>query len=105
MQSPHPLLEKMTFFWHNQFAVSGAKVKNAGIMQHYVQQLRGEALGRFDLMLASVAHNPAMLLGRDAGANRKALPCEHVAREFMVQTCLGAGNFSENDVREDSPRF
>lgn len=105
MQSPHPLLEKMTFFWHNHFAISGAKVKNARMMLGYVQQLRGEALGRFDSMLAGLSHDPAILLARDAAANRKAMPCEHVPREFMLRTCLGTGHFSENDVREPAGRF
>jgi uncharacterized protein (DUF1800 family) len=105
MQSPHPLLEKMTFFWHDHFAVSGAKVKNGTMMHRYVQQLRGEALGQFGSMLAALAHDPAMLLGRDAAANRKSLPCEHVPREFMVRTCLGTGHFSENDVREAARAF
>jgi len=105
MQSPHPLLEKMTFFWHNHFALSGAKVKNGEMMLGYVQQLRSEALGRFDTMLAGLSHDPAMLLARDAAANRKALPCEHVPREFMVRTCLGTGQFSESDVREAARAF
>ena len=30
--SPHPLREKMTLFWHNHFATSNAKVRNAGYM-------------------------------------------------------------------------
>ncbi|MEE8451312.1 MAG: DUF1800 family protein [Thermoguttaceae bacterium] len=105
MQSPHPVLEKMTFFWHAHFAVSSAKVKNSGMMHHYVKQLRGEALGRFDSMLAGLSHDPAMLLARDAAANRKSLPCEHVPREFMVRTCLGTGHFSESDVREAARAF
>jgi uncharacterized protein (DUF1800 family) len=105
MQSPHPLLEKMTFFWHGHFAVSSAKVKNAGMMHRYTQQLRGESLGRFDSMLAAVSHDPAMLVGRDAAANRKSQPCQHVPREFMVRTCLGTGHFSESDVREAARAF
>ena len=100
LQSPHPVLEKMTLFWHGHFGVSGAKVKNSDLMRKYVQRLRGEALGRFDTLLESLAHDPAILLARDAAQNRRAMPCEHVPREWMTRTCLGPGNFSEADVRE-----
>ncbi|MBN2292389.1 MAG: DUF1800 domain-containing protein [Pirellulales bacterium] len=105
MQSPHPLLEKMTLFWHGHFALSGAKVKNTRLMSRYVQQLRGEALGRFDSMLTALSHDPAVLLDRDAGANRKSKPCEHAPRELMAGTCLGNGNFSEKDIQEAARAF
>ncbi len=105
MQSPQPLLEKMTLFWHGHFAVSGAKVKNAKLMRGYVRQLRGEALGRFDKMLAALVCDAAVLLDRDAAANRKSRPCEHLPRELMARTCLGAGKFSESDVREAARAF
>ena len=72
-------------------------------MHRYTQQLRGEALGRFDSMLAALSHDPAMLLGRDAAANRKSLPCEHVPREFMVRSCLGTGHFSESGRSRGPP--
>ena len=105
MRSPHPLLERMTFFWHAHFAVSNAKVQNAAMMHNYVKLLRKDALGRFDSMLASISHDPAMLLGRDAAANRRSQPCEHVPREFFVRSCLGTGHFSENDIHEAARAF
>lgn len=100
MQTPHPLLEKMTLFWHGHLGVSGAKVKNSELIRRYVQRLRSEAMGRFDTLLHSISHDPALLVSRDAVASRKALPCDHVPREFMTRTCLGPGNFTDEDVRE-----
>ena len=30
METPHPLLEKMTLFWHSHFAINGESVKDPG---------------------------------------------------------------------------
>src|SRR5690606_10090360 len=47
MNSPHPLLERMTLFWHNHFATSNAKVQNVRYMYRQNQLLRSHALKRF----------------------------------------------------------
>ena len=33
IQTPHPLLEKMTLFWHDHFGISNAKAKNSRLMR------------------------------------------------------------------------
>ncbi|MEJ2704821.1 MAG: DUF1800 family protein [Sedimentisphaerales bacterium] len=45
IQTPHPLLEKMTLFWHSYFATSAMEVKDAQLMRQYVWLLRSQALG------------------------------------------------------------
>jgi len=100
IQTPHPLLEKMTLFWHGHLATSNAKVQNARLMQQHVALLRKHALGRFDALLAAVSRDPAVLVWLDAGANRKAQPTEHFARALFEQFTLGPGNFTEEDVQE-----
>ncbi len=47
METPHPLLEKMTLFWHSYFATNGGELNNARWMQEHVQLLRRHALGSF----------------------------------------------------------
>ena len=59
--TPHPLLEKLTLFWHGHFAASIDKVGRVSLMVRQIQLLRSHALGRFDAMLLAVAHDPAML--------------------------------------------
>src|SRR5262249_55195760 len=47
LYGPHPLQEKLTLFWHNHFATSNAKVRNAGFMIGQNELLRRHALGNF----------------------------------------------------------
>ena len=100
IQTPHPLLEKMTLFWHGHLATSNAKVQNAQLVQQHVALLRKHALGRFDALLAAVSRDPAMLVWLGSDANRKAQPSEHFARALFEQFTLGPGNFTEEDVQE-----
>jgi hypothetical protein len=100
LATPHPLLEKMTIFWHGHFATSAEKVRDAKLMYQQNQTLRRHALGDFAAMVHEVSRDPAMLIYLDSTYNRKAHPNENYARELMELFCLGEGNYSENDVRE-----
>ncbi|MGA2662680.1 MAG: DUF1800 family protein [Verrucomicrobiota bacterium] len=99
LETPHPVLEQMTLFWHNHFAITNARVKNPAMMCRYLQLLRRNALGRFDALLESVLDEPAVLICLGARANRKARPCLDGARALMEQWTLGPGRFSEPDVQ------
>ena len=105
IHTPHPLLEKMTLFWHDHFATGNAKVKNALLMRDHVRTLRTHALGRFGPLLEAVSVDPATLLALDCQANRKAQPNENSARELMQRFSLGPGNYREEDVREAARAF
>jgi uncharacterized protein (DUF1800 family) len=103
--TPHPLLEKMTLFWHSHFAINSAKVKNARLMQRHVQLLRSQALNSFQALLNGISHDPAMLIWLGAEANRKARPNQNFARTLMETFTLGPGNFTEKDVQEAARAF
>jgi len=103
--TPHPLLEKMTLFWHNHFATSNAKVGSAMLMQRHVHLLRTHALGRYEPLLEAVSRDPATLVWLGADANRKALPNDAYARELMGRFSMGTGNFSEQDIQEAARAF
>lgn len=105
IQTPHPLLEKMTLFWHDHFAATNVKVNNPLLMRQHLQLLRSHALGRFGPLLEAVSHDPAMLIWLDAGANRKVRPNENYARALMEQFSLGAGHYSERDISEAARAF
>jgi len=105
IESPHPLLEKMTLFWHGHFAIGNAKVKNGPLMHRHVQLLRSHALGRFDSLLEAVSRDPAVLLGIDCRANRKAQPNDNYARAMMDNFSLGPGHYCEQDIREAARAF
>lgn len=105
LQTPHPLREKLTLFWHGHFATSIAKVTDPKLMydQHVI--LRRNALGSFGPMLLETSRDPAMLLWLDAANNRKAHPNENFAREVMELFSLGLGNYTEKDIQEAARAF
>ncbi|MHC4581679.1 MAG: DUF1800 family protein, partial [Planctomycetota bacterium] len=78
IQTPHPLAEKMTLFWHSHFATNAAAVKNTRLMQRHVGLLRSQALGSFRILLEGISQDPAVLLWLGAEANRKAQPNENL---------------------------
>jgi uncharacterized protein (DUF1800 family) len=99
-QTPAPLLEKTTLFWHGHFATSATKVKEARLMLRQNELLRQNALGSFPKMVQGIARDPAMLLYLDSATNRKTHPNENFAREVMELFCLGVGNYTEKDIQE-----
>lgn len=100
LQTPHPLLEKATLFWHGHFATSAARVDEPALMLAQNELLRRHALGNFGELVQEIARDPAMLLWLDSATNRKAHPNENFARELMELFCLGEGEYTETDIRE-----
>ena len=100
IETPQPLLEKMTLFWHDYFATSAAQVPRGAAMRQHVQLLRANALGQFPTLLRAVCRDPATLLSLGAGANRKARPNEQLARQLLDRYTVGPGNYSPEDVRQ-----
>lgn len=105
MNSPHPLLERMTLFWHNHFATSNAKVQHVGRMYRQNQLIRTHALKRFGPMLHAISEDPAMMVWLDTVSNRKKTPNENYARELMELFSLGIDQYTEQDIREAARAF
>ena len=105
METPHPLLEKMTLFWHGHFATNGGTLKNPRLMPQHLQLLRRHALGSFASLLQGLARDPALLLWLGAEANRKAAPNENFARPLLETFTVGPGPFTERDVAEAARAF
>jgi uncharacterized protein (DUF1800 family) len=105
METPHPLLEKMTLFWHGYFAVNAGEVNNPRLMQEHIQLLRSHALGSFDSLLRAISRDLAMLVRLGADTNRKAAPNDSFVRPLMETFALGPGHFAEEDVREAARAF
>jgi uncharacterized protein (DUF1800 family) len=96
-----PLLERMTYFWHDHFATSRSKVRQAALLQRQNETLRAGALGSFQDLLLSVARDPAMLIYLDNRSNAKSAPNENYARELMELHTLGHGDgYTEDDIHE-----
>lgn len=96
-----PLVERMTYFWHDHFATAISKVGRPQFMQRQNDTLRAGALGMFGDLLLSVARDPAMLVYLDNRANAKGAPNENYARELFELHTLGEGNgYTELDIKE-----
>jgi uncharacterized protein (DUF1800 family) len=95
-----PLREKMTLFWHGHFATSNRKVQNVERMLVQNELFRRQALGDFRNLAAAILGDPAMLVWLDGVGNSKEKPNENLAREFLELFTLGAGHYTEADIRE-----
>ena len=100
-----PLREKMTLFWHDHFATSHRKVGDVASMGAQNDLFRRHALGRFGELLRDVTGDPAMLLWLDGGQSRAEAPNENYAREFLELFTLGAGHYTEQDIRAAARAF
>ena len=111
IDSPTPLAERMTLFWHGHFATSQQKVVRSQGMWRQHLLLREHALGSFRQMLHAVAKDPAMLVYLDGANSRKEAPNENFAREVMELFTLGEatqpglGGYTEQDIKEAARAF
>ncbi len=100
IETPRPLEEKMTLFWHNHFATSYRTIENSYHMYLQNQFLRANALGSFSDLLHGIVRDPAMLAYLDNNDSRVGQPNENLSRELMELFSLGVGNYTENDIKE-----
>jgi uncharacterized protein (DUF1800 family) len=105
VETPSPLTERMTLFWHNHFVSAQPKVRYTQLMYRQNVLLRRHALGRFDELLHAVAKDPAMLIYLDSATNRRGSPNENFAREVMELFTLGEGKYSEDDIKQAARAF
>ncbi len=103
--TPSPLTERMTLFWHDHFASSEQKVRDARLMYAQNALFRREALGNFATLLHAVAKDPAMLIWLDGARNRRGAPNENFAREVMELFTLGEGHYAQADVAQAARAF
>jgi len=105
LETPSPLTERMTLFWHNHFVSSQQKVESPVLMYRQNVLLRRYAMGNFGKLLHEIARDPAMVVYLDNAQNRKAQPNENFAREVMELFTLGEGRYTERDIKEAARAF
>lgn len=104
-ETPRPLEEKLTLFWHGHFATSAQKVRSAYANYHLNDTFRKFAAGNFKQLTTAVAQAPAMLRYLDNRQNVKDSPNENWARELMELFTMGPGHYTESDVKESARAF
>jgi len=104
VDSPKPMQEKMTWFWHGHFCSSWDKVNSAWAMLNQNKLFRDSAFGNFRALTHAMAIQPAMLFYLDNLDNVKSSPNQNFARELMelftigVVDANGTPNYTEDDV-------
>ena len=95
-----PFAERMTLFWHGHFTSDYRKAADNTFM--YWQNLTWRRMGMTNLgsMLTEVTTDPAMLRYLDLATSVASSPNENYSRELMELFTMGAGNYSEEDVRQ-----
>ncbi len=107
MQSPDRLVEeRLTWFWHDHFATSVAKVRLPYLMYQQHLTLRQHATGNFAELLRAVAKDPAMLLYLDGITNAATERNENFGRECLELFTMGRdGGYTQDDVVAASRAF
>jgi hypothetical protein len=105
LRTSRPLEEKMTLFWHGHFTSGYRDVRNARHMAQQNELLRRNATGNFAAMVGEISRDPAMLEYLDNNRNNRRAPNENFARELMELFTLGAGNYTETDIKEAARAF
>lgn len=106
------ILEKMTLFWQNHFAVPFTSDSRA--TYNYIEILHANVLGNFKNMVKQVTIDPCMLIFLNGYSNSVYSPNENYAREFLELFTIGKGpqigegdysNYTEIDVLAGSKIF
>lgn len=100
IETPRPLEEKMTLFWHGLLATNYRTIENSYHMYMQNQLFRRHALGSYADLLTGLIRDPAMIAYLDNNDSRKGRPNENLAREIMELFSLGLGNYTEHDIKE-----
>jgi len=104
IDSPKPMQEKMTWFWHGHFCSSWDKVNSAWAMLNQNRLFRDSAFENFRTMTQTMSIQPAMLFYLDNLDNVKTSPNQNFARELMelftigVVDLNGVPTYTEDDV-------
>ena len=101
IESPRPLEEKMTLFWHGHFATGYRAIEDSYHMFMQNELFRSHAVGSFRALTHRIIRDPAMLRYLNNNQNRKSQPNENLARELMELFTLGEGHdYTESDIKQ-----
>lgn len=105
VRTRRPFHARLGHFWHNHFATSNTKVRNAAMMLQQIRTIEAHATGPFDQFMLAMAQDPAMIVWLDGDRNERGRPNENFARELFELFTLGVGHYAEQDIREAARAF
>ncbi|MFY8106264.1 MAG: DUF1800 domain-containing protein [Elstera sp.] len=95
-----PLRERLALIWHGHFTSAFEKVRVPDLMWRQVALFRAQGTHSFADLLRGIGEDGAMFRYLDVPSSRKNKPNENFARELLELYTLGAGNYSEEDIKE-----
>ena len=102
-ESPRPLQEKLTLFWHDHFAVQYEKLYRTYMLYQQNQLFRTYGCDNYAALLRGITHDPAMIAYLDNNVNFKGSGNENLGREILELFSLGEGQgYTEEDLRQAS---
>ena len=103
VETPRPLQEKLTLFWHDHFAVNYKTFYFTHILYKQNELFRGRAGDNFGALLRGIVHDAAMIRFLDNHVNFKNRGNENLGREILELFSLGEGRgYTEEDLRQAS---
>ncbi len=102
LATPTPFAERMALFWHGHFTSDYRKTADDTFMYWQNLTWRRMAMTNLRSMLMQVTIDPAMLRYLDLATSTGQSPNENYSRELMELFTMGAGNYTEQDVRESA---
>ena len=104
VNSPRPLEERMTLFWHGHFTSKDGNARGELLLRQN-QLFRTHALGNFRTLTLAVSQDPEMLRYLNGNQNYKGHPNENYGRELMELFTCGIGHYTEDDVKAAARAF
>jgi len=105
LNSPRPLEEKLTLFFHDLFATAWSKVAITKTLCNQLDMFRENCLGDYRTLLVKMAKDPTMIFWLDNQLNTKDAPNENFGRELLELFSMGIGNYTEDDVKDSARAF
>ncbi len=100
-----PLREKIGLFWHSVFATGYPKVTQGRVLMDQIAMFRDYGMGNFRDLLVQLSMDPAMIMWLDNNENHSGAINENYGRELLELFSMGAGNYTEQDVKECARAF
>ena len=107
LETPYPLEERMTLFWHDHFATAYLGEPDVGMLMLQNRTLRQHAFGSFRTLANAMTTDAAMLVWLNGIANYNEGVNENYAREFFELFTLGTVPqvYTEDDIRQAAKAF
>jgi len=105
INTSRPLVEKMALFWHHLLATGSGKIGHYTSSTGQIELFRRVGMTDLRTVLTEVSKDPAMIYWLDNNENLKGEPNENYGRELLELFSMGAGNYTEDDIKNASRAF